>query len=117
MPLNNVPIGKGQTPEKVIDTSKTLLVATCVNAPVNATGGGTLDSEAHALAAPAGRWRKDQTKNRAPAHSIVHDTCQRMVLPVSLRRQSRNPNPGVAFVADVQSDEQRRDLLDDAGVF
>src|SRR5208337_2907573 len=38
-------------------------------------------------------------------------------LAVGLRRQAGDADSGVAFVADVQSDEQGGDLLDDAGIF
>ena len=38
-------------------------------------------------------------------------------LAVCFRRQSGDANPAVAFVADVQADEQSGDLFEDAGVF
>src|ERR1700722_7568334 len=55
------------------------------------------------------RRAKPQERNRALA------PCDR--LAISFRRQSRNPDSSVSFVTDVQSDEQRRDLLEGAGVF
>src|SRR5215468_3535876 len=36
---------------------------------------------------------------------------------VHRRRQARDPNPAMPLVANVESDEQRGDLLDDPGVF
>src|SRR5580692_1175869 len=44
-------------------------------------------------------------------------TRRREVLPVRLRRQTGDADSGVAFVANVESDEQRGNLFDDAGVF
>ena len=38
-------------------------------------------------------------------------------LTICRRRQAGDADSGVAFVADVHADEQRGDLLDDAGVF
>ena len=36
---------------------------------------------------------------------------------VGLRRQSGDADAAVSFVADVQADEERCDLLEDAGIF
>src|SRR5229473_4626149 len=37
-------------------------------------------------------------------------------LEICFRRQTRDADSGMAFVADVQADEERGDLLEDAGV-
>ena len=45
------------------------------------------------------------------------DVLRRDVLAISFWRQSGDADSAVAFVADVQADEQSGDLFEDAGIF